>query len=262
MRAVRNGEYEALEAHKKRKLHPNNAGRPKSVTIPENVDWSRRYREIAEEYGCSIGTVQKEFERRFTNTRKRCRIVPECERPAWQKFKEFDWSKKDAEIASIVGLTRERVRQIRHGLGIAPNRRRWDEVLVDWSKSDDELAKEFGTGRAAIYFQRRLRAPETCYKKAFCEYRSEVCSQISEADWRSLYNYELLAKLRTIFSDAPRNWVRSWKREHGYELPSKWNAGERYARADWRHMTKKEIAALVGVTVGAVEAYGKRRGLL
>lgn len=239
-----------------------NKARCHIMAFPAVIDWSKRYHELAREFGCDIGAVRNEFVRRFPGKRKHCSSKPISQRKKWKRYRKWDWSKRDAELSEIHNLTRERVRQIRYGLGIPPSRPAVDWNAVDWSKTNDELAAEIKRNPQSVQRHRGALAPETNWEVQKDQFRREICSKISEMEWRTLRKRDLLDRLRSEFPEAPMNWVLAWKKEHGYFRPSRWDAEERYAGIDWGRMSFGEIANRVGVSAGAVAMWGRRHGLI
>jgi hypothetical protein len=86
-----------------------------------------------------------------------------------------DWSLRDADIARRLGVSRERVRQVRKGKGLPPSseigRHPHDWNAVDWSKTDGEIARRLGMTPQRVGRARRSRgidrAPQAVVNRAY-----------------------------------------------------------------------------------------------
>jgi hypothetical protein len=86
-----------------------------------------------------------------------------------------DWSLRDADIARRLGVSRERVRQVRKGKGLPPSseigRHPHDWNAVDWSKTDGEIARRLGMTPQRVGRARRSRgidrAPQAVVHRAY-----------------------------------------------------------------------------------------------
>jgi hypothetical protein len=72
-----------------------------------------------------------------------------------------DWALRDADIARGLGVSRERVRQVRKEKGLPPSseigRHPHNWNAVDWSKTDGEIARRLGVTPQRVGRARRSR---------------------------------------------------------------------------------------------------------
>lgn len=90
------------------------------MILPAEIDWGLPLKVICAQLGCSVFVLFREFQRRFPGQRKRIRITPPAQKVSWEEFRAWDWSLTNIDLAERHGVTRERVRQIRQGLGFPP----------------------------------------------------------------------------------------------------------------------------------------------
>ena len=114
------------------------------------VDWSKQDVELAEEMGLRSGSSIGVNRRRIgapKSPRYRQRRSKFLE-PNLAKWRSWDWSKQDVELARETGLSRERIRQIRQLLGVpksphqgsrSASRRRYTLVLQWAAENLDRL---------------------------------------------------------------------------------------------------------------------------
>jgi len=106
------------------------------------VDWSKQDVELAEEMGVSSWTIA--VIRRQIGAPKSPRYYErrsKFKEPFRAKWRSWDWSKQDIELARETGLSRERIRQIRLLLGIPksphhgsrPASRRQYALALQWA---------------------------------------------------------------------------------------------------------------------------------
>ena len=104
-------------------------------------DWSKPDVELAEEMGfsnSSIGRIRRRIgapkSPRYHKPRSKFR------EPNLAKWRSWDWSKQDVELARETGLSRERIRQIRQLLGVPKSPRHWNRRA---SRRQNELALQW-----------------------------------------------------------------------------------------------------------------------
>jgi biotin operon repressor len=104
-----------------------------------------------------------------------------------EKFLNADWSKKDGDLAKEFGVSRERIRQIKKGLGkpspeFSHQRQRGQQKFLqaDWNKTDAALGEEFGMSGTHIWrIRKRLGKPSS----EFIRQRQERQQRFLHADW-------------------------------------------------------------------------------
>lgn len=129
------------------------------------VDWSKQDVELAEELG-STGSYIGDIRRRIGAPKSprfhkyRSKFIE----PTLAKWRSWDWSKQNFELAQETGLSRERIRQIRQLLGAprSPHHRsrpaisRRDTLTVQWATENldrlsglswTEVEREYGFKR-------------------------------------------------------------------------------------------------------------------
>lgn len=221
--------------------------------FPEDIDWLKPFHVLGAEFGVSGGYVRQEFLRRFPGQKKHIRTTPEHLRPKWQKFKAWDWTLIDGQLARVHGISRERARQIRKGLGLPSSKELWvvDWSTVDWTKSDHELAEYYGRGHGLIHSQRERVAPETIPPAVDMEAKWHArCATIPDA----LYNSLTLPQLQKLLPDVPHHRLFAYRRKHGFAIVK---PRGRYKGTDWTQ-SNKVIAARLGVHTYCVQNYRKK----
>jgi len=168
-------------------------------------DWSKPDAELAEEMGfsnSSIGMIRRRIgapkSPHFHQRRSKFR------EPNLAKWRSWDWTKQDAELARETGLTRERIRQIRRLLGAPkslhhnrhPTQSRQTLIKLQWAAENldrlkgltvTEMEREYG-----IYSQspvlRFLRAQGVlrhgCFKHPWHLMNFELPSGVLERIWK------------------------------------------------------------------------------
>lgn len=230
-------------------------GRPR-VLLSQEIDWGKPYHEIAADLGVSIPTVRFEFLRRHPGLRKHIRVIPEPDKPKWQKFKTWDWSKRNTALAKEHGVTRERVRQIREALSI-PRYQQFDWSNVDWRMSTREIADALSTTPNTVqYYRRKIGFPWVKPDPI-----KDAVSKLTEDDWK-LSRKGQVQRLKEIDPQANHYWIDRHIRQNPHlKKPSRRDSDKRYSKVKWGEMTSAEIAKIAGVSPGAVLLYAKRHGL-
>ena len=105
------------------------------------VDWSKQDVVLAEEMGLSsrlIGGIR----RRIGAPKSPCwhKRRSKLGEPSLAKWRSWDWSKQDIELASETDLSRERIRQIRQLLGVPKSPHHWNRRA---SRRQNELALQW-----------------------------------------------------------------------------------------------------------------------
>lgn len=234
-------------------------GRPRGsrICIPSEIDWGRPYHEIAADLGVSIPTVRFEFLRRHPGARKHIRIIPKPEKLEWQKYKLWDWSKRNSALAKEHGVTRERVRQIREALSIPKYQYKGiDWSCVDWNRPTERIAQELSVSQQCVEYRRKkVGSP---YIKP--DRIAEAVSKLTEDDWK-LTRSEQVEKLKQIDPRANQYWIQRHIDQNPHlKRPSRRDAKERYGKVKWGEMTSGEISKIVGVSPAAVVLYAKNHG--
>lgn len=154
----------------------------------ESLDWSKSVQELAQEIGCKPGTVHS---RGRKLGKKLKQFFQKPIRAEW--VSSVDWNKKDIDIAKEVGLSRERIRQVRASLdlpssALIPKQKKFKVCLrdVDWSQSNKEIAQQNNIHHSYVSVQRKYWAPHT--KKSYIS--KEIIKNI---DWslkqKEIQNY-------------------------------------------------------------------------
>lgn len=141
------------------------------------LDWNKSLEELAVIVGCCPETI---YEKGIALGKQLKRPFKTPEKQDW--LKSVDWNKKDIVIAKEVGLSRERIRQVRLSLKLPssitiPRSERYFKVNlqnVDWNKSNSEIAEEKGLSTSAVDVQRKIWAPETKKRVGLGDYFKEI----------------------------------------------------------------------------------------
>ena len=132
----------------------------------KKLNWKKPCEELAREVCCSPFTIYKKGRKLGKKLSRPC---PAPQRVPW--VHEVDWNEPDVSLARIIGVTRERIRQIRKGLGLPSSRtiikaRRFkvDMTNADWKLSNVKLGKIYGLHNTTVGYYRRRIAPHTLRK--------------------------------------------------------------------------------------------------
>lgn len=225
-----------------------------------NIDWGKPYRQIAEEFGVGIMAVFVEYRRRFGTKRKHIRITPPTQKKSWEKFKNWDWSKRNGQLAKEHGITRERVRQIRKGLGIPRCPKKVGKLNdVDWSKSDDQIAQETGLTIQFVHAKRLKVARDTAQWFQKRQRFQAVLKSFSAEDWEKFSRRDILRRAQSIEPGINAEYMRRFANRNGIKRkPSRWDSKDRYLSLPLHRMTSLQVAERLNITRNAVYLWTKR----
>jgi hypothetical protein len=141
------------------------------------LDWNKSLEELAVSVGCCPETI---YEKGIALGKQLKRPFKTPVKQDW--LKSVDWNKKDIVIAKEVGLSRERIRQVRLSLKLPssitiPRTERYFKVNLqnaDWSKNNAQIAEEQKLSTSAVDVQRKIWAPETKKKVGLGDYFKEI----------------------------------------------------------------------------------------
>ena len=135
-------------------------------------DWSKSNVELAEEMGFSssfVGDIRRRVGAPKSLHFHKYRA--KFKKPNLTKWRSWDWSKQDIELAREKGLSRERIRQIRQLLGLPksprhgdrPRNRRQQELALQWATENPDRLR----GLSWAEVKRNYRFNRKCHVYAF-----------------------------------------------------------------------------------------------
>ena len=178
-----------------------------------------------------------------------------------------DWSKPDTEIAADVGVTRQRVHQVRQGRSIPSvedqRREEHEALLAEW------LVDHKPEHYTRVEVREQTDLPAHFLAQSTLPFRARGRSKTTKYDWDSITLEEWAT---TNNSDlAERLGVRSVSSVREYRarnnLPANPQpaaariAWDRITSVEWLTMTNAEIAELLGASRPVVAAHRRRHNL-
>jgi FixJ family two-component response regulator len=124
--------------------------------------------------------------------------------------------------------------------------RKADYSKIDWSLSNTAIAQQLGVTASAVYYQRRLKRPDTLVQKRKIDY--------TKIDW-SLTNIDLARQF-----DVSPEYISYQRKLRGTYTAIEKSRKVDYTKVDWSQ-TDAAIALLFGVARKSIARQRKKRGI-
>lgn len=169
------------------------------------------------------------------------------------KWEKVDWQLNDCTIALDLGLTRERVRQVRRDLGRDKVKKLNTRAWIN-QKRDAEIIRLAKAGKNAPKIASMLGISKWIVIRVCKEAKVSTLSltkRWSPPDWALAVDWSKPIKQIASENGVSRIWVVFIKKRLGLSKPNSLLAKADWSKVDW-NKPSHQIAAEVGVSVATV----------